>query len=127
MFSPLLFYFWAGLHKNYWMDLTENLEGGRMGNGQKKNYIGRSGFFFSSVRYRRAEYCICALAVISKLLQETFGQLTSEIMMLMSQSLDTYIQEILLHHCVEDDGDEEIEDDGGTVLPSVMVKCHLSL
>lgn len=50
-----------------------------------------------------------------------------EIMMLMPESLDTYIQEILLHHCVEDDGDEEIEDDGGTVLPSVMVKCHLSL
>ncbi len=41
--------------------------------------------------------------------------------------LCTYIQKILLHHCMEDDGDEEIEEDGGTVLPSIMVKCHLSL
>lgn len=37
-----------------------------------------------------------------------------------------FIQKILLHHCMEDDGDEEIEEDGGTVLPSIMVQRHLS-
>lgn len=118
------------------MNLTENLEGGRMGNGQRKNcilvqiriYI----FFFCEIsRGGVAQCCICGLAVISKLLHFWPAHVRStesaEILMLMPQSLDTYIKEILLHHCVEDEGDEEIEDDCGTVLPSVMVKCHISL
>lgn len=39
----------------------------------------------------------------------------------------SYIQKILLHDGVEDDGDEEIEDDGGAVFPSIVVKRHLSI
>ena len=39
---------------------------------------------------------------------------------------DAYVQEILLHHRMEDDGDKEVEDDGGAVLPAVVVKRHLS-
>lgn len=39
----------------------------------------------------------------------------------------THIQQILLNYSVEDDGDEEIEEDRGAVLPSVMVQRHLPL
>lgn len=35
---------------------------------------------------------------------------------------NTYIQKILLHYCMEDDCDKEIEEDGGTVFPSILVK-----
>ena len=34
----------------------------------------------------------------------------------------THVQHILLHHRVQDDGDEEIEEDGGTVLPAIVVE-----
>lgn len=42
-------------------------------------------------------------------------------------SLGAYIQKILLNYSMEDDSDEEIEEDGGTVLPSIMIRSHLSL
>ena len=41
--------------------------------------------------------------------------------------MGAYIQKILMHYCMEDDGDEEIEEDGSGVFPSVMVQRHLSL
>lgn len=39
----------------------------------------------------------------------------------------THIQDVLLNHRVEDDGDEEIEEDGGAVFPAVMVESQLSV
>lgn len=39
----------------------------------------------------------------------------------------TYIEHILLHNRMKDDGDTKIEEDSGTVFPSVMIQSHFSV